>query len=184
MTGNAVAGTLTVTTNAYAGQLSVQKYVRNVTAAVVGATPITLPAVIGGATYYVTGVSGKPGDILEYAVKITDAGTGNAGSVIATDPVPTYSTLISSSGVYGANNTGGATGTFAQVYSSRIPATIASLKINNSGGLTDVGFGKAVPGQAAGSIMTFYLGIGSTIAAGGTLNTLEVDYIVYQTKID
>jgi hypothetical protein len=175
-------GTNTVTTNAYAGQLTVQKYVRNVTAAVVGATPITLPAAIGGATYYQTGVSGKPGDILEYAVKITDTGTGNATVVIATDPVPTYSTLVSSSGVYGANNTGGLTGTFAQVYSSRT-GTTGSLKIDNTGGLANVGYGKA-SGQTAGSTMTFYLGIGSTTAAGGTVNTAETDYFIYQTKID
>jgi uncharacterized repeat protein (TIGR01451 family) len=177
-----LSGTNTVTTNALASKLAVQKYVRNVTAAVVGGSPITLPAAIGGATYYMTGVSGKPGDWLEYAVKITDAGTGNATAVIATDPVPTYSTLVSSSGVYGANNTGGGTGTFAQVYSSRT-GTTGSLKVDNTGGLANVGYGKAAA-QTAGSTMTFYLGLGSTNAAGGTVNSAETDYVIYQIKID
>jgi len=179
-----LSGTNTVTTNAHASQLTIQKYVRNVTTPVVGGgLTLVNPPINNTVTYYQTGVSGKPGDTLEYAVKITDTGTGNAGSVIATDPIPTYSTLISSSGVYGANNTGGATGTFAQVYSSRT-GTTGSLKIDNSGGLLNVGYGKAVPGQAAGSIMTFYLGIGSTTAAGGTVNSAETDYVIYQTKID
>jgi hypothetical protein len=175
-------GTGTVTTNAHSGQLTVQKYVRDVTTPVTGATPITLPAGIGGATYYQTGVSGKPGDILEYAVVITDSGTGNATVVTATDPVPTYSTLVSSSGAYGANNTGGLTGTFAEVYSSRT-GTMGSIKINNSGGLANVGYGQST-GTAAGSTMTFYLGIGSTTSAGGTVNSAEVDDVIYQVTIN
>ncbi len=176
-------GTNTVTTNAYAGQLTIQKYVRNVTAAVVGGgLTLVNPPINNTVTYYQTGVSGKPGDILEYAVKITDTGTGNATAVIATDPIPTYSTLVSSSGAYGANNTGGATGTFALVYSSRT-GTTGSLKVDNSGGLANVGYGKS-SGQTAGSTMTFYLGIGSTTAAGGTVNSAETDYFIYQTKID
>jgi uncharacterized repeat protein (TIGR01451 family) len=176
-------GTNTVTTNALAGKLAVQKYVRNVTAAVVGGgLTLVNPPINNTVTYYQTGVSGKPGDILEYAVKITDTGTGNAAAVIATDPIPTYSTLVSSSGAYGANNTGGATGTFAQVYSSRT-GTTGSLKMDNSGGLANVGYGKAA-GQTAGSTMTFYLGLGSTTSAGGTVNSAEIDYVIYQTKID
>lgn len=176
-------GTNTVTTNALAGKLTVQKYVRNVTAAVVGGgLTLVNPPINNTVTYYQTGVSGKPGDILEYAVKITDTGTGNAAAVIATDPIPTYSTLVSSSGAYGANNTGGATGTFAQVYSSRT-GTTGSIKMDNSGGLANVGYGKAT-GQTAGSTMTFYLGLGSTTSAGGTVNSAEIDYVIYQTKID
>lgn len=173
----------TVITNAHGGSLTVQKYVRNVTAAVVG-SGLTLvnPPINNSVTYYSAGVSGKPGDILEYAVQISDAGTGNASAVIATDPVPTYSTLVSSSSTYGANNSGGATGTFAQVYSTRT-STTGSLKIDNSGGLANVGYGKAA-GQTATSTMTFYLGSGSTNAAGGTVNSGEVDYVIYQVKID
>ncbi len=178
-----LSGTGTVTTNALAGKLAVQKYVRNVTAAVVGGgLTLVNPPINNTVTYYQTGVTGKPGDILEYAIKITDTGTGNAAAVIATDPIPTYSTLISSSGAYGANNTGGATGTFAQVYSSRT-GTTGSIKMDNSGGLANVGYGKSA-GQTAGSTMTFYLGLGSTTSAGGTVNSAEIDYVIYQTKID
>jgi hypothetical protein len=55
--------------------------------------------------------------------------------------------------------------------------------MDNSGGLANVGYGKAT-GQTAGSTMTFYLGLGSTTSAGGTVNSAEIDYVIYQTKID
>jgi hypothetical protein len=176
-------GSNSVTTNASSGQLTVQKYGRNVTSPVVGGgLTLVNPAINNSVTYYQTGVSGKPGDILEYVVKITNAGTGNATAVSATDAAPTYTTLVNSSGAYGANNSGGASGTFAQVYSSRT-GTTGSLKMDNSGGLANVGYGKAA-GQAAGSALTFYLGLGSSTAAGGTLNSAEIDYVVYQVKLD
>jgi hypothetical protein len=177
-----LSGTNTVQTNAHAGQLTVQKYVRNVTDTTKtgGGSTLVNPPINNAVTYYQTGVSGKPGDILEYAVSIKDSGTGNATAVIATDPIPTYSTLVNSSGAYGANNTGGASGTFAQVYRN---ATTANIKMDNSGGTANVGYGKST-GQAAASTMTFYLGAGSTASAGGTLNTSETAYIIYQTKID
>jgi uncharacterized repeat protein (TIGR01451 family) len=176
-------GTGTVTTNASAGKLAVQKYVRNVTVPVAGGgLTLVNPPINNTVTYYQTIVSGKPGDIMEYAVKITNTGTGNATAVIATDPVPTYSTLVSSSAAYGANNGGGATGTFAQVYSSRT-GTTGSLKIDGTPGLSNVGYGNS-SGQTAGSTMNFYLGFGSANGTGGRLDTLEVDYIVYQIKID
>ena len=59
-------GTGSVTTNAASGLLTVSKYVRNHTTPVVGATPVTPPINGGGVTFYQTGVSGKPGDTLEY----------------------------------------------------------------------------------------------------------------------
>jgi uncharacterized repeat protein (TIGR01451 family) len=171
-----------VTTNAHGASLLVQKYVRNVTNAVAG-TGIALvnPPINGAATYYPSGVSGKPGDVLEYAVVVTNNGTGNATLVVATDPVPTYSTLYSSSGAYGANNTGGATGTFGEIYYN---SALASIKGDGSGGTSGTGYGKTA-GTAAGSIMTFYLGAGSTNSAGGSLSlAAPIAYIVYQVTIN
>jgi len=173
--------TANVTTNASSGSLTVTKYVRNVTAAVVGSTSITAPAGIGGATYYQTGVSGKPGDILEYLLRIDNTGLGSATAVIATDPVPVYTTLVSSSTTYGANNLGSAvTGLFAQALRG---AVLQPFHIDNSTGIATVGWGKSA-GITAGSIMTFYLGNGSASSTGGTVSAAEADYVVYQVTIN
>jgi uncharacterized repeat protein (TIGR01451 family) len=175
----AAAGTGTVTTNAHGGRLAVQKYVRNVTSGVVGGTSLAAPAGLPAATYYQTGVNGKPGDTMEYMLVITGAGTGASSVVTATDPVPTYTTLVSSSGAYGANNSGGATGTFAEALRSGV---LQSFTIPGSG-IGTVGYGKSA-GTAYGSTMTFYLGNGSTSAAGGTINAGETDYVIYQVTIN
>jgi len=180
--------TANVTTNAISGALTVTKYVRNVTLASVGATPITAPAAIGGATYYQTGVSGKPTDVLEYLLVIANTGRGSATVVVATDPVPIYTTLLSSSTTYGANNLGGAaTGLFAQALRG---AVLQPFHIDNSTGINTVGWGKSA-GIVGSSTMTFNIGAGSTAAVGGggtvagsVPGPAETDYITYQVTIN
>jgi len=179
--GGFSTNTPTVTTNAKSGQLTVDKYVRNATAAVVGATPLTAPAALGGQTYYKTGVNGKPTDVLEYLLVIANPGLGNATAVIATDPVPTYTTLVSSSAGYGVNNGGGVTGTFANALRG---ATVQAFKVDNSAGIATVGWGKATGANPLTGLMTYYIGNGSSNIAGGTVNSLETDYIIYQVTIN
>jgi len=78
--------------------LTVTKYVQNMTAGVVPAGPpasVTLTTGLGGpaTTYYVSGVTGNPGDILEYVVGIANAaGSGTAANVIISDPIPAFTT--------------------------------------------------------------------------------------------
>ena len=175
-------GTNTVTTNATSGLLTVIKYVRNVTVPVVGGVAVTPPINGGAATFYQIGVSGKPGDIMEYLFVITNTGLGTVKAVVATDPVPTYTTLRSSSAAYGADNTGGATGTFA-IARRTGNSTDQSLKVDNSAGNNATAWGKS-GGTTAGSIMTYYLGNNSTNAAGGDLTAAEIAYVVYRLKID
>ena len=177
--GGITATTPTVTTNAKSGQLAVTKFVRN-TAGGVGVTSIIAPALLGGATYYQTGVTGNPGQTLEYLLVINNPGTGNATSVIATDPVPTYTTLVSSSAAYGANNGGALTGTFAQALRGGV---VQTFKVDNTVGIGTVGWGKAA---SLTGLMTFNLGNGSTstVGGGGAVNSLETDYIIYQVTIN
>lgn len=175
-------GTGNVITNATSGLLSVAKYVRNVSTAVVGGTPIAPPINGGGATFYQTGVSGKPGDIMEYLYVITNSGTGNVKAVVATDAVPTYTTLRSSSAAYGTDATGGATGTIA-IARRTGNSTDQAIKADNSAGNIATAFGKST-GTTAGSIMTYYLGNGCSTTAGGDLTAGEIAYVVYRLKID
>jgi hypothetical protein len=174
----AAAGSGTVTTNAHTGKISIAKYVRNVTQAVTGSGPFTPPVTINGAsnTFYTSGVSGKPGDVLEYLAVLTDAGTGNSTAVFATDLTPTYSTLVAGT-TYGSATAG-------QIFAhARFNAAEADLKLDGSGGAANVAFGNAT-GTASGSTMTFYLGTGATSAAGGALSTGQVEYLIYQVKIN
>ena len=177
-----LTGTGTVTTNAASGLLTVTKYVRNLTAPVVGATPIIPPINGGGVTFYQTGVSGKPGDTMEYLYVITNTGTGVVRAVVASDAVPTYTSLRSSSAAYGVNNLGGATGTFAIARRSG-NATDQPLKVDNTSGANVTAWGKST-GIVAGSTMTYYLGNNSTNAAGGDLSNAEIAYVIYQIRID
>ena len=174
------AGTGTVTTNAHLGLLTIAKYVRNVTTPVAGSgTQLTPTVTVNGTSsnlFYPAGVSGKPGDVLEYLAVVTDAGTGSSLAVYATDVTPTYTTLISGT-TYGSLTAGTI---FAK---ASFNSTETDLKTDNTGGATNVAFGKST-GTTAGSTMTFYLGTGSSTTAGGTLSNGQAAYLLYQVKVN
>lgn len=70
--------------------LSVTKYVRNVTTGAVGVGPV----VVGGATYYASGIVGVPTNTLEYLVEVTNlSGSNSATDVVISDPVPAFTTF-------------------------------------------------------------------------------------------
>jgi len=99
-TVSAVATDTTVTTiTLSAPSVTVTKYVRNVTTGTAGTgTPISYDSGGGANNYYPTGVTGKPGDVLEYVIQVANAGSGGgATAVIITDPVPAYTTYVASS---------------------------------------------------------------------------------------
>lgn len=75
-------------------QLSVVKYVRNVTTSAKnsGAVAVTY----SGVNYYLTGVSGNPGDTMEYLVVITNASAGTANNVVFNDTLPNFTTYQTS----------------------------------------------------------------------------------------
>jgi uncharacterized repeat protein (TIGR01451 family) len=76
-------------------QLSVVKYVRNVTdnAKNSGLVAITYDSV----DYYTSGVSGNPGDDMEYLVVITNGSAGTANNVEFNDTLPSFTTYTVSS---------------------------------------------------------------------------------------
>jgi uncharacterized repeat protein (TIGR01451 family) len=91
MGGNPGSGT--VTTTAHGGRLTVLKEI----------------STDGGATFTTTPSAVNPGATLTYRITVTNTGTGNATSVVLTDPQPTYTTYTSGS----AKRATGAASTYA-----------------------------------------------------------------------
>lgn len=145
--------------------LSITKQVRNLTdSGTFGAT-----------------ASGNPGDILEYQLTIDNTG-GLAKSVVVTDDIPEYTTLVSFSDSYGGTEvfSPAAISTyFAQTNDGATTTLITTVNTDDQGNTS----GDAT-GNAAGSTMTFYIGTGSTNAAGGTVDNDTNYTIKYQVKID
>lgn len=180
MTGTAggLNGTGTVTTNAKEGLCTIAKYVRNVTTSAAGSgTPVTVTAdtALGSQTYYPTGVNCKPGDTLEYLVVLNNVGLGGTTGQIASDLVPTYSTLVAGS-AYGTS--GGAPNVFAH---AKLGANETDMAMAGTG-LNTVGFGGAT-GTTAGSTMTFDLGTGSLWGTGGNLASGATEYVIYRVTL-
>lgn len=74
--------------------LTVTKYVRNDTTPVVGVGPLT----VDSQTYYTSGVTGVPGDTLVYLIHVENTSTTNSATdVVISDPVPAFTTLITTS---------------------------------------------------------------------------------------
>jgi|GEM_PF-839926 len=83
--------------------VSLTKYVRNTSTPVVGsagATSFTINTVTS--TFYTGGVTGKPGDTLEYVIVASNTGATDLNSSALSDLVPTaYVNFVTSPGPYG-----------------------------------------------------------------------------------
>jgi uncharacterized repeat protein (TIGR01451 family) len=75
------------------GDLAVAKYVRNNTSA--GDNPAGFDIQYNGINYWVTGVTGDAGDVLEYLVVISNTGVGVATDVVMSDPLSSFVALTS-----------------------------------------------------------------------------------------
>jgi uncharacterized repeat protein (TIGR01451 family) len=148
---------------------------------VAGSTPYA-SVTINGATYstangnafYASGVSGKPGDTLEYLAVVSNVGSGKSTAVLASDLIPTYSTLVTGS-AYGSGS--GNIFAHAKLGGNEIDMATTGTGVNT------VGFGGST-GTSAGSTMTFDLGTGSAWGTGGNLASGQTAYIIYQVKIN
>lgn len=140
--------------------LSIQKDVKNIT---------------DGTAFGATS-SGDPTDVLEYRVTITNAG-GDATSVVVTDTIPAYTTLLDN--VYAGT-------AFAQISDGANTVNITSSAVDSEVqpiAPVETGFGKN-GGLAAGQTMTFYVGDTSTNAGGGTVTSSDTYTIIYRVQID
>lgn len=167
--------TNTVTTNAGVASLTVNKYVRNVTVPVAGSNAVS-PPISTGATYYQSGVSGKPGDVMEYLFVINNGGAANATKVQATDNVPTYTKLQTpyTGTSFALVKRGGSATEVTLKPAMENPCTTTTVACANTAGAA----------TTAGTLMTFYLGNGSAHNLGGTIANSETAYVIYQVKID
>ena len=76
-------------------QLTVAKYVRNVTDS--SKNPGAADITYGSVDYFLSGVTGNPGDTLEYLVVITNGSQADAGNVVFNDTLPNFTTYTTSS---------------------------------------------------------------------------------------
>lgn len=136
---------VTVTTVLSVG-LSVQKLVRNTNyaAGAGGNAGGTGGVVYGGNTYYTGGVTGNPGEVLEYMIVVTkNASTSSATSVKISDPIPPFTTYVG--GSMQLDNGSGATA------------------LNDSGSDGDAG-------ETDGTSVYFYPGTGGSDGPGAGVN--------------
>lgn len=151
--------------------LAVTKYVRNVTAPVVGGTPIT----VGGATYYDTGVNGAPGDEMEYLIEIDNstAGASNATDIVVSDPIPQFTSYVTSTIELDPG-----TGTFAGHLDGGNDGDAAEVDVSGNG---TVYVYAGTGGDDNGAADT---GTGINDGDGGSLAAGDTSYVRFRTTID
>ena len=144
------------------GTATLAKYVRNTTTPSGTGTPY----VYNSASYYQTGVIGKPGDILEYILVSTNSGTGPVTAATVTDALPiTYVTF--NSGAYGsAKDFTYVSDTGTVSYYTAAADTDPATYVATSGALT------------------VYIGNGATSSAGGSIPGGAKELVLYQVKIN
>ena len=145
------------------GLATLTKYVRNVSAAVVGAgaQAITISGISN--TYYTSGVTAQPNQILEYVLVATNSGSGPATACSITDVLPTtYVAFVN--GVYGGQDV----------------AYVNALGVQTN--LTSAADADAA--TLAGSNLTVNVGTGATSALGGTIAAGATVRAAYQVRVN
>lgn len=158
--------------------LTVNKYVRNLLNANGNTGGAGATAINGGATYYTGGVTGNPGDTLEYAIVIANSGGGNATDVVMEDTLPPYTNYVASSiqvdtngdTTYDVTLPGSDTEAHDQVggiveTNTGVAATTAKIKVYAGTGGSETAVGG-------------YGGTGGTVAGGGST------VVLYRITID
>jgi hypothetical protein len=160
-----IAATSGSVTDTYtSGTATFAKYVRNVTTSAAGTGA---PYSFNSTNYYLTGVTAKPGDVLEYILVSTNSGTGPVTSSVVTDVLPI---------AYVALN--------LNAYSPGKEVTY----VNDSGVLTTYSAAsdsdQATYVSASGTL-TVYVGTGATNSAGGSIPGGNKSVLVlYQVKVN
>ena len=150
----------TVTTVTVAS-LTVVKYVANITNPVAGVGSTVALDTGGGAgsiTYYTSGVTGDPGDTLEYVIEVSNAaGASTASNVVLSDPVPAFTTYTG-----GTMRLDPGTGTFAGALdgdsdtdAGEADGTTVYLYAGSGGTDNGAGFGNGVGGSLAAGATTY-----------------------------
>lgn len=149
----------TNTTTVTLAVLTVHKYVRNInaTAACTGQTNASFPPVTtdtglgaGSGTYCDAGVTGKPGETLEYLIIVSNTGDTDAHSVIIQDAEPAYTTKVADKIALSAPAVTGAPGAFTSTGTDAVDGDFAktssgTVYIYGGTGGKDDGTGGTLP---------------------------------------
>jgi hypothetical protein len=147
------------------GLATLSKYVRNVSIAVVGAGPQAITINGTSNTYYTSGVTAQPNQVLEYVLVATNSGSGPASTCSITDVLPTtYVTFLN--GQYG--------GVGQDV--AYVPAAGPETHLTSSA--------DADAATLAGSNMTVNVGTGATNVLGGTIAAGATVRAAYQVRVN
>jgi len=175
--GNSASMASAITTTFYGSNLQVEKFVRNC-----GPSGTNTPAFAASAT-------GNPGDILEYQVKVNNAGSSQATKVAASDAVPVYTKLIcGTAAAFGVATVCPSSGASTLIFATITDGTTTTL-IPYGGGNTctsgGVGAGLAA-GYVATSALNYYFGTTGTCNAttGGTIAPAATYTITYRVKMN
>jgi uncharacterized repeat protein (TIGR01451 family) len=175
--GNSASMTTPITTTFRGSNLQVQKNVRNC-----GAAGTSCGS-------FAASVTGNPGDILEYQVKVNNAGASAAKQVTASDAVPVYTQLVcGTSSAFGVATVCPSSGASALIFATITDGTTTTL-IPYGGGNTCTSAGVGA-GLAAGyvetSVLNYYFGNTTTCNAttGGTVNAGATYTITYRVKMN
>jgi hypothetical protein len=146
------------------GSATLTKYVRNVDNPN-GTTGVRSFTVNGSANdYYTGGVTGAPGQRLEYLLLVDNAGLGNVTGCTIDDVLPTAFVTLIADAYGGANEV---------VY------------VDGAGVETQLTQDADVDAATvAGATLTVHVGTGATAVAGGTVAALTDVFIVYQVTIN
>jgi uncharacterized repeat protein (TIGR01451 family) len=144
-----------ITTVNYIGSVAtIAKYVRNVSAPIGSGVFYTYNA----NNYYLTGVTAKPGDTLEYILVSTNSGSGPVSACVVTDTLPTNYVSLKT-GVYA-----GGTKDITYVNEAGTPSYLTATY--------------------AASTLTVYVGTGATSSAGGTISASKNVIVLYQVTVN
>jgi hypothetical protein len=144
------------------GLASLNKYVRNITTPAAGGTIYSYPA--AGTDYYLTGITAKPGEVLEYILVANNSGTGNVTAASITDTLPiTYVSLRT--GAYSGGT---------------------DITYFNESGTASYLTAAAVDDAAtyASPVLTVHVGSGATIGAGGTIASGATVRMLYRVTVN
>ncbi|MCC1496383.1 hypothetical protein [Alcanivorax sp. 1008] len=149
--------------------LTVTKYVRNATP-LTTFNPVAADITVDGVDYYSSGVTGNPGDTMQYLIVIDNraAGAGTANNIVVSDPIPQFTTFVASSIELDPGD-----GTFVAQDETADDGDAAELDTTGNGTVY-------VYAGAGGDDTTGGAGNGD----GGTLLATEISHVIFQVTID
>ncbi|HEY9032593.1 MAG TPA: hypothetical protein VIN71_01530 [Pseudomonadales bacterium] len=176
-TDNAFTATDSATITVRKPTLSVTKFVRNVTEPVVGGGTTTT---VGADTFYTTGVSGKPTDVMEYLIVVAndDVNAGSATNIVVSDPIPMFTSFVA-----GSIQLDPGTGTFAAQDEAVDDGTDAA-ELDSSGNGTVYVYAGAGGSDIVDDGLGGDLNPGAGNGNGGSLAAGETSRVLFQVEID